>query len=127
MDRWCGSGLAATRAGPVDLAYRYLLTNLCTAMTPTCAQSSAGPRGHQMADLTVPGSGGGRPREEGGRERCGAKGRNRTADTAIFSRMLYRLSYLGMGRVCDPRPAVYHPTGGLSTASWAAASPLCCC
>ncbi len=26
----------------------------------------------------------------------GAKGRNRTADTAIFSRMLYRLSYLGV-------------------------------
>jgi hypothetical protein len=27
---------------------------------------------------------------------AGAKGRNRTADTAIFSRMLYRLSYLGV-------------------------------
>jgi hypothetical protein len=26
----------------------------------------------------------------------GAKGQNRTADTAIFSRMLYRLSYLGV-------------------------------
>lgn len=28
----------------------------------------------------------------------GAQGRNRTADTAIFSRMLYQLSYLGLGR-----------------------------
>ncbi|MEA2638904.1 MAG: hypothetical protein QOF51_298 [Chloroflexota bacterium] len=27
----------------------------------------------------------------------GAEGRDRTADTAIFSRMLYRLSYLGVG------------------------------
>ncbi len=26
---------------------------------------------------------------------CGAQGRNRTTDTAIFSRMLYQLSYLG--------------------------------
>ena len=28
----------------------------------------------------------------------GAQGRNRTTDTAIFSRMLYQLSYLGAGR-----------------------------
>ena len=28
----------------------------------------------------------------------GAQGRNRTADTAIFSRMLYQLSYLGLSR-----------------------------
>ena len=26
----------------------------------------------------------------------GAQGRNRTTDTAIFSRMLYQLSYLGI-------------------------------
>ena len=30
--------------------------------------------------------------------RKGAKGRNRTADTGIFSAVLYRLSYLGMGQ-----------------------------
>ena len=29
------------------------------------------------------------------RRRSGAQGRNRTTDTAIFSRMLYQLSYLG--------------------------------
>ncbi len=28
--------------------------------------------------------------------RCGAQGRDRTTDTAIFSRMLYQLSYLGV-------------------------------
>ena len=28
----------------------------------------------------------------------GAQGRDRTTDTAIFSRMLYQLSYLGMPR-----------------------------
>ena len=34
----------------------------------------------------------------------GAQGRNRTTDTAIFSRMLYQLSYLGMPRrPKDPR------------------------
>ena len=32
----------------------------------------------------------------------GAQGRNRTTDTAIFSRMLYQLSYLGIAR---PRTA----------------------
>ena len=34
----------------------------------------------------------------------GAQGRNRTTDTAIFSRMLYQLSYLGIpgtDRTCD--------------------------
>jgi hypothetical protein len=29
-------------------------------------------------------------------EKNGAQGRSRTADTAIFSRMLYQLSYLGI-------------------------------
>ncbi len=29
-------------------------------------------------------------------DRNGAQGRNRTTDTAIFSRMLYQLSYLGV-------------------------------
>jgi hypothetical protein len=31
-------------------------------------------------------------------ECLGAEGRDRTADTTIFSRMLYRLSYLGLLR-----------------------------
>ena len=31
-------------------------------------------------------------------EKSGAQGRIRTADTAIFNRMLYQLSYLGTGR-----------------------------
>jgi hypothetical protein len=31
------------------------------------------------------------------RKARGAQGRNRTTDTAIFSRMLYQLSYLGAG------------------------------
>ena len=35
---------------------------------------------------------------------CGAEGRNRTADTAIFSRVLYLLSYLGLF-VLDRRPS----------------------
>ncbi len=34
------------------------------------------------------------------REKSGAEGRNRTADTTIFSRMLYRLSYLGTEAKC---------------------------
>jgi hypothetical protein len=37
----------------------------------------------------------------------GAQGRNRTTDTAIFSRMLYQLSYLGAGRIWRG------PNGGL--------------
>ena len=32
------------------------------------------------------------------RAKCGGQGRNRTADTAIFSRMLYQLSYLAARR-----------------------------
>jgi hypothetical protein len=34
------------------------------------------------------------------RKKGGAEGRNRTADTTIFSRMLYRLSYLGTEAKC---------------------------
>ncbi len=40
--------------------------------------------------------------------RSGAKGRNRTADTSIFSAVLYRLSYLGRGRRWPTHAAVYH-------------------
>ena len=36
----------------------------------------------------------------GGEVRNGAEGQNRTADTTIFSRMLYQLSYLGTGGPC---------------------------
>ena len=32
----------------------------------------------------------------------GAQGRNRTTDTAIFSRMLYQLSYLGLRQRAEP-------------------------
>ena len=39
----------------------------------------------------------------------GAQGRNRTTDTAIFSRMLYQLSYLGVLQ----RGAKAHRAGGL--------------
>ena len=47
----------------------------------------------------------------------GAKGRNRTADTSIFSAVLYRLSYLGVGwrkEVLAPnrRGIVYHQMPG---------------
>lgn len=35
----------------------------------------------------------------------GAQGRNRTTDTAIFSRMLYQLSYLGAGPAQKDRSA----------------------
>src|SRR5581483_4802613 len=36
-----------------------------------------------------------RTRKDGAGKEDGAQGRNRTTDTAIFSRMLYQLSYLG--------------------------------
>ena len=36
-------------------------------------------------------------KEQIGEGADGARGRNRTSDTAIFSRMLYQLSYLGPG------------------------------
>ena len=56
----------------------------------------------------------------------GAQGRNRTTDTAIFSRMLYQLSYLGRSRRNRKSPtsrrvivgrggAVYRPEAELST------------
>jgi hypothetical protein len=37
-----------------------------------------------------------RTRKNGAGKANGAQGRNRTTDTAIFSRMLYQLSYLGI-------------------------------
>ena len=41
----------------------------------------------------------------------GAQGRNRTTDTAIFSRMLYQLSYLGTARATARERAVYSQAG----------------
>jgi hypothetical protein len=38
-----------------------------------------------------------------GEIRDGARGRNRTSDTAIFNRMLYQLSYPGTGLVAGRR------------------------
>jgi hypothetical protein len=38
---------------------------------------------------------------ENSREKTGGQGRNRTADTAIFSRMLYQLSYLAVGETFE--------------------------
>ena len=49
--------------------------------------------GYAAAKLRLAGSSG-----CGGMENDGAQGRDRTTDTAIFSRMLYQLSYLGMSR-----------------------------
>src|ERR1700758_549608 len=40
----------------------------------------------------------GRTMKNAGERKNGAQGRNRTTDTAIFSRMLYQLSYLGVPR-----------------------------
>ncbi len=51
----------------------------------------------------------------------GAQGRDRTTDTAIFSRMLYQLSYLGiLGRPKGlGERAVYREVGGLCPPSFA--------
>ena len=45
--------------------------------------------------------------------RNGAQGRNRTTDTAIFSRMLYQLSYLGVLREGPKEKVKAHRAGGL--------------
>ena len=50
-----------------------------------------------------------RTRKNGAGKTNGAQGRNRTTDTAIFSRMLYQLSYLG---VLSEGPKA-HRAGGL--------------
>ena len=55
----------------------------------------AGERGHKGVDAMEGVANG--SREVGENDRAGgAKGRNRTADTSIFSAVLYRLSYLGV-------------------------------
>ncbi len=41
----------------------------------------------------------------------GAQGRNRTTDAAIFSRMLYQLSYLGVAPARPGRAPVYSEAG----------------
>ena len=48
-------------------------------------------------------SGGSRTTKDEAGRTSGAQGRNRTTDTAIFSRMLYQLSYLGrhLGTHCE--------------------------
>ena len=54
-----------------------------------------------------------RRRKNGAGEANGAQGRNRTTDTAIFSRMLYQLSYLGVSRTAQgpAERAVYSGLG----------------
>ena len=48
----------------------------------------------------------------------GAQGRNRTTDTAIFSRMLYQLSYLGAARIRSrERRFIVGPDSPVYTAS----------
>src|SRR5437667_8830633 len=50
--------------------------------------------------------------------RHGAQGRNRTTDTAIFSRMLYQLSYLGAARIRSrERRFIVGPDSPVYTAS----------
>ena len=49
---------------------------------------SAGPSLHSRVRLP------GFREEKAEKLRCGGEGQNRTADTAIFSRVLYQLSYL---------------------------------
>ena len=56
----------------------------------------------------------------------GAQGRNRTADTVIFSHVLYQLSYLGSrDRAVRPskRRAPYLSLSSLSTPAGSAAGP----
>ena len=55
------------------------------------------------------------------RTKFGAQGRNRTTDTAIFSRMLYQLSYLGLA-VAEP---VYRSGGDLVQPEAMAQPPPC--
>jgi hypothetical protein len=53
-------------------------------------------------------------------QRRGAQGRNRTTDTAIFSRMLYQLSYLGAAGPEDARRSGGYRGAmlGLSSGGW---------
>ena len=53
-----------------------------------------------------------RTRKNGAGKANGAQGRNRTTDTAIFSRMLYQLSYLGTSRVVTPERRFIVGPGG---------------
>src|ERR1700687_1298816 len=46
-----------------------------------------------------------------GTHKRGAQGRDRTTDTAIFSRMLYQLSYLGTARRRGQGAPVYSQAG----------------
>jgi hypothetical protein len=63
-----------------------------------------------------------RTRKNGAGEANGAQGRNRTTDTAIFSRMLYQLSYLGAARIRSrERRFIVGPDSPVYTASpWTA-------
>src|SRR5436309_15725227 len=55
----------------------------------------------------------------------GAERQNRTADTAIFSRVLYQLSYLGPPRGPCPGLARFaHSTRSILCAFWACQAPL---
>ena len=53
----------------------------------------------------------------------GARGRDRTTDTAIFSRMLYQLSYPGTARGEGPGAPVYSQAGGPCPPGFAGREP----
>jgi hypothetical protein len=67
-------------------SFRFSRANTChmNEKTPPAAQKIASGDEAKTSNL----------QDLGGRS--GAQGRSRTADTAIFSRMLYQLSYLGI-------------------------------
>jgi hypothetical protein len=54
----------------------------------------------------------------------GARGRDRTTDTAIFSRMLYQLSYPGTARRGGQGAPVYSQAGGRCPPGFAALSGM---
>ena len=53
-----------------------------------------------LSDLVIRGPRGNPAKPLRSKEESGAEGQNRTADTMIFSHVLYRLSYLGI-YVCN--------------------------
>ena len=89
------SGAATKREGAATIAVsgrvcRASLSPCCCL--PSCPAAQKGPHGRN-AGKRPPGD----PVENRSKllKENGAQGRNRTSDTAIFSRMLYQLSYLG--------------------------------
>ena len=91
-----GGGSEADRQKSLYLGRRHCGSCLDVGATEFSSSNTSRARRGSVPRRLSAGAGLSRTVENGGEQRGGAQGRNRTTDTMIFSHVLYQLSYLGI-------------------------------